>query len=244
MAIFVSLLRHQKRVSAHVCVCMRACIRYIRLKTLVLHLDRSCLLVFRGSRLTLIHSFALLHTILFLRLLLLLLLLSLSVHSLGTRRTLPRMYEPTRRRGRLTKQHSLQHTVCDYFTGIRYTKIIVCFGQLFFFLLAFLFFFFFFRTDQWNESSDSDGGVMAGKWSPHLGKFGGIGGRSAWVPTWSIKFIPINMWNRKWQWNNQYPGKREKIVVNYRYTSIFIQRRRRWRRIRLPGLSARNRKMT
>lgn len=58
---------------------------------------------------------------------------------------------------------------------------------------------------QWNAFSDS-GGVMGGKWSPQVGKFGGIGGRSACVPTCRIKFMPMSMWNKKWQWNSQYPG--------------------------------------
>lgn len=39
--------------------------------------------------------------------------------------------------------------------------------------------------------------VIGGKWSPQVGKFGGTGGRSAWVPTWNTKFIPITMWNKK-----------------------------------------------
>lgn len=39
--------------------------------------------------------------------------------------------------------------------------------------------------------------VISGLWSPHMGKPGGIGGRSACVPTWKIKFIPITIWYKK-----------------------------------------------
>jgi len=42
---------------------------------------------------------------------------------------------------------------------------------------------------------------MDGVWSPHVGNPGGTGGRSALVPTCKIKFMPITMWKRKWQWN-------------------------------------------
>lgn len=48
---------------------------------------------------------------------------------------------------------------------------------------------------------------MGGKKSPHLGKLGGTGGKSACVPTWTTRFIPMTMWNRKWQWKSQYPEK-------------------------------------
>jgi hypothetical protein len=54
---------------------------------------------------------------------------------------------------------------------------------------------------------------MGGLWSPHVGKFGGTGGTSSRVPTCSTKFIPMTMWNKKWQWNNQKPvewGERKK----------------------------------
>lgn len=38
---------------------------------------------------------------------------------------------------------------------------------------------------------------MGGKKSPQVGKLGGMGGRSACVPTWRIRFMPMTMWKRK-----------------------------------------------
>lgn len=46
---------------------------------------------------------------------------------------------------------------------------------------------------------------ICGKWSPQVGNDGGTGGRSDCVPTCNIKFIPITMWYKKWQWNSQKP---------------------------------------
>jgi len=62
---------------------------------------------------------------------------------------------------------------------------------------------------QWNAFS---GGVMGGKWSPQVGKLGGTGGRSPCVPTCRIRFMPISMWNKKWQWNSQYPAKKSALI--------------------------------
>lgn len=48
------------------------------------------------------------------------------------------------------------------------------------------------------------------KWSPHVGKFGGTGGKSACVPTCKIKFMPMVTWKRKWQWNSH------ALVIRYK----------------------------
>lgn len=50
---------------------------------------------------------------------------------------------------------------------------------------------------------------MGGKWWPHVGKPGGMGGKSSSVPMWNTRFMPIRMWNRKWQWNSQKPAKKK-----------------------------------
>jgi len=72
-------------------------------------------------------------------------------------------------------------------------------------------------TYQWNASNtfSDNGGVMGGKWSPQVGKFGGIAGRSPCVPTCRTRFMPINMWNKKWQWNSQYPTKKIDIILSF-----------------------------
>jgi len=77
-------------------------------------------------------------------------------------------------------------------------------------------------THQWYALFSDSGGVMGGKWSPQVGKFGGTGGRSACVPTCRIRFMPISMWNKKWQWNNQYPTKKIDWLISANNIKIAI----------------------
>ncbi len=58
---------------------------------------------------------------------------------------------------------------------------------------------------------------MAGVKSPQVGKLGGTGGKSASVPTWSTRFIPITVWNKKWQWNIQKPVNNHERCIKYNH---------------------------